>query len=587
MVKLDISYIKINNIFKQSLLLFNILSFITSQIIWVDYEIDKQSATYTNINIPKNQAFAVNFQDYEVPYYIKVTIFPEKDTPTPLLYFSPTSLECLSERQILARRTDGKPVSLFIKKEEFLALEGELYICVTCQEDNCGYTLKFEGKDVAEIELNSVFSYIITQYNRQMDFKVIGNAEEGSFITIGIEGSETAELIIENQEKLPIPLDNGKIITFPLENELENEDNNYLTSFEISNGNIGDYLTLNIHIVKDAKAPDNLLYPNGPVIMGVIGQNEEYFPEECFPISAFKTDKFLNISNFYLTGKIHSKYANVFLTDENNIYIEGEEQEISDGLISFLIKNDGKKKFVCFEFSFDSNVRTTYVAFSISISEPINIESIYNFNPPQIIGETYRRMIPKGSFGVYHGGKMDKNKKYDFNAYNRKGVVETYITQCDNYPNCIYSIKDFENMIKPKRLNRMTIYEKRINRNLNALDPYKYIMLVYCKDDGNDNKGYCEFETSINTIGKEKTLVENEKYSKHVLKGEKGFLRIDFKGGMRIQRLTIDIMIYSGDVIFKIKEIEDILNNDELNKDKFKLVIINTFFQIKYFIILI
>ena len=66
----------------------------------------------------------------------------------------------------------------------------------------------------SEIEVNSVFSYVVSNYNKEMIFDVIGEVEEGSFLTIGVEGSSAARLIIENDEDdyKPIYFDNGSII---------------------------------------------------------------------------------------------------------------------------------------------------------------------------------------------------------------------------------------------------------------------------------------------------------------------------------------------------------------------------------------
>ena len=46
------------------------------------------------------------------PNYIKVIIIPENGNETPLLCFSPSDADCQSNRQAVARRTDGKPAVL-------------------------------------------------------------------------------------------------------------------------------------------------------------------------------------------------------------------------------------------------------------------------------------------------------------------------------------------------------------------------------------------------------------------------------------------------------------------------------------------
>ena len=556
---------KFNQLSIQIVLILSLISFITSQIEWIDYQPDSYSAKYEHTKQLDKVVVAVDFHDYIIPYYIRVTATPKEGSSTPILCFSPTSNTCSENRIVITKNGDQNPAILFVKREEFDEKDKELYIYATCQKSDCRYDLLFEGFQAAEINANSIFSYVVTNVNKGTVYEVVGEAKTGDYLTIGVEGSSSLELNIEDfeLEKQPLYLDNGRIITFPL---ILEENSNILSKFSIKGANIGDYLTLNIHIVSNNAAPDNLLYPNGPVVMGMLEGAEGYYREECFPISALVSQKYSNVNKYYLTGRIHSKYALFWLADENNMYMEETEQEISDGQLSFLIENNGKKRSVCFEFSYDEEVHMDYVAYSISILEPTKLESIYDFYPPQTIGEIYRRMIPKGSIAVYHGAKIGTNdKRLTFNMYSRKGVAEMYVTECNDFPYCLYTVKNLEQMTKPKKVNKMTIWEKIIDKEVDALSRSKYVMVVYCKDDDNEEKGYCEVETNVNTLGKTITLVENEKFSKYVLKGDKGKFKVDFKGGKRLQRLAFDIMIYSGDVNFKVSNFEN--NNGKLNEE--------------------
>ena len=271
-----------------------------------------------------------------------------------------------------------------------------------------------------------------------------------------------------------------------------------------------------------------------------------------------------------------------------------------DGLFSHLLESNEEKRSVCFEFSYLTTVSMDYVAYSISILETTKLESIYNYYPPQIIGQFYRRMIPKGGYAVYHSLRVEpSDKKLTFNSYNRKGVAEMYIKNCQTYPNCTYTTESNQSLQKPKRINRMSIWDLDIDRTYDALDSEKYVMIIYCKDDNNENEGYCEVDTSFELIGKTIELVENEQFSKYALKDENGIFRMDLKGATKIERLTIDIMIYSGDVIFDVEEFDDTsyekyflsnkivynFNLAQTSLDELKLEYkaeVNSFFTIKY-----
>ena len=539
-------------------LFLTLISFISCEIKWIDYDFSQNYAEYVHDKQSKKVSVGVDFYSSSgLPFYIKVTVVPEEGTPTPLLCFCPTDSSCNTGIEAIAKSTDGSPAVLFLKREQFEEENRELFILVTCQENDCGYTLKIYGTQSCELESNSVYSYLVTSYNREMRFEVKGDVEEGSYLTIGIDGSSTAVLNIDNVSENPYNLDTGKIITYPI----TSQNNGILSTFTITSAAIGDYINLSVHVVLNNKSPDNLLYPNGPIIMGML--NNGYFKEECFPISAFISDKFINTKQFYLTARIHSKYSLFWLADENDYYMDGTEKEISDGLLSFLIEPEGKMRSVCFEFSYESTVIMDYVAYSVSILEPIKLENFYNFYPPQINGQTYRRMIPKGSYGVYHGGKIDEsNKKYNFNIYSREGVSEMYITKCTTFPNCTYTTDQLNQMTKIKRIGRQSIWETTVEKSgtYDALDSSKNVMIVYCKDDENENKGYCAFDTSIFFYQQTITLVENEKFSKFVLKGEKGIIKVDLKDGVKIKGLMIDIMIYSGDVDFELVKVISGLN---------------------------
>ena len=109
-------------------------------------------------------------------------------------------------------------------------------------------------------------------------------------------------------------------------------------------------------------------------------------------------------------------------------------------------------------------------------------------------------------------------------------------------------------------------------------------MVVYCLDGDNEDKDkrYCEFETSISTQGQTITLIEDEKLSKLVPKGETGTFKIDLKRGIQIKRLSFDIMIFSGDVSFNVKESANSLKawklGEGINLNYFKYYLANKVF---------
>ena len=155
--------------------------------------------------------------------------------------------------------------------------------------------------------------------------------------------------------------------------------------------------------------------------------------------------------------------------------------------------------------------------------------------------------------------------------YNRKGVAEMYTYKCLSYPYCNYSIEEIQKFNKTKKINKMAIYDFKIDKTYDALDKEKQVMIVYCKDDDNENDGFCEVDVSFSVLEKKIKLIENEQLSNYVLKNNIREFIIDCSGGILNRSLIIDIMVYSGDVTFNIKSYDDIIKDDKITHLKYYL----------------
>ncbi len=540
---------KTKEIFKIFFLFLCLVSFINSEIRTLTYDDSKEYTEYKAEKMSKEVTYNLNFKN-QIPYYIKVTITPEEGKSTPLLCFSATDPNCDSDREAISRRTDGQTTALYLKRDQFQSQDKELYVKVTCEESNCNYVLRFYGDIALTIDPNTIYSYLVTSGSKEMRFEVKGEVGEGSILTIGLEGSSTIQLNVDDIDNQQTTFPSGRIVTFPL-----TKFSGDLAKFTVRASTLGEYINLNVHVLTVNLAQDNLLYPNGPVVMGMLDLDRDGYPrEECFPISAFASDKFKYTSKYYLTGRIHSKFALFWLADENGVFMEETEQEIKDGLLAHFIDTGGKKRSVCFEPSYEPSVHMKYVAYSISILEPLKIEKFYNFYPPQTVGQFYRRMIPKGGYAVYHAAKIDSSsKRYNYNAYIRKGAAEMYIAKCKTFPYCEYEIDQDSSLLRQKQIGKQAIWDTTVDKSgaSGPLDKTKNVMVIYCRDGDNEGKGYCEVDTSIFVQGQEIYLAEGEKFSKYVVKGEKGVINADLKSGVKVQRLTVDIMVHSGDVSFE------------------------------------
>ena len=543
------------------------LTFIKSEIQWIYYDNKANYVERVINNAEKSRLFAVDFDTAAlIPFYIKVEVNSTDSNPAPLLCFSNNDVRCQTRNQ-LVKNPNGKTVSIWIKREEFSIDDQELYIMVECLNDGCSYNIRFSGHNVANIEPNFVYSYLVNSYNRQMIFEIQGMEKIGknTFLSINLEGSPSALLNIEDNVdiKSEIVYKNGKAKLIHIEDEA-NYNNPTLAIIVVRNAVVGEYLTLSAHLVNvdsnedlGSSTKNDLILPNGPEISGYLEIN--LINGECFPID-LSNEKYKKTNKLYITGRVQTKYGLFYLEDEKRNFIEDSEIQIMNGQLSYLMKNNGKLNYICFEILKFQPFNQNKMVFTFSITDPENIDLLYNYYPPQLTGQIYRRIIPKGHIAFFSGGVNDNSaKKYDYNLYQIKGLTEMYIGDCRNYPNCHYSEVQLNNLIKPKSINQMAIWTTNIDKS-SAIGSDKYVIVAYCKDDDNENNGYCIFETSIFNKGQDIYLVENEIYSKFVLRGEKGQFVLE----NIIPNLYVDIMIYNGDVTFET-------NYENINYQKYYL----------------
>ena len=512
---------------------------------------------YTNIDTSAD--YKLYFQKKEdIPNYLKVTLTPNLGEETPRLCYSPNSLSCITDRRIISERVDKKPLIAFVKSDEVNKDLRLIYFTITCKQKGCGYTLRFEGDTTCKINNPTVYSFIATKDTISgMDFELIGEADDNTDINIAIEGSNSATIVLKDTSIRIQPLffDKGKIYTYKL-NKICNESCS-LSIFTLSGAKEGEYIRLNVHTVYNKNAPDNLLYPGGPTVVGIAHNEGIGGPEECFPISAFEDEEFSTVTYFYLTGKIYSKYALFWMRNEKEELIDSTETKITDGYLAFLVEPYGKKRFICFGFLYDTDIKQRNAIFSISIIPMAgrNTPDFYFMPPPQETGLTMRRMLSKEKSVIYHSTLLDANyERFSFHVFNIKGVVQLHVIKCNTFPECKYDMSEGSDDLKKMELvqnfGKILLYDKPIEKTEGALDKEKTVMVVTCLDDDDKEKGYCEFDTSFNTLKQTITLVENENFAKFAIKDETGSFLIDFKGGFKLMSVSVEIMIHSGEVLF-------------------------------------
>ena len=534
---------------------------------WIYYDFSQGYVEKEYTGGEKANTFVCDFsKGKNIPYYVKIEVNSTDNNPAPLLCFSNDDETC-SSRENLAKNPTGKSVIMWVKREQFVEENKELYARVECAEAGCKYIIRFTGDQSASFRPNFIYSYLVTTDTKDMRFDILGT-ESDTYMTVFMEGSRKATINIENEYEDVIDFGTGKSMIFWLpgedeetEEEEEEEVNNKrlsasnIATLNIKGAEVGEYITISVHLVNDndyeylGVGPKDYALPNGPEVSGFLQTG--VLNEECFPFD-FSDTRYSSMQKIFITGRVQTKYGWFFLEDENRNYREDTDVEIIDGQLSFVMQNNGKLNYICFELPFEESFKQPNMAFSFSLTEPNSLKELYNYYPPQMTGLIYRRMIPKGSVAFFNGIKNDNSaKKYDYNLYQIKGLSKLYIAECRLYPDCHYDKDALENLIEVKNTNQMTIWTTTEDKS-SAIGSSKYVMVVSCEDDDNKGNGYCEFETSIFCKGQDIVLVENEKFSRFALKGEKGTFVADLQSARKVQRITFDIMVFSGDVNFEL-----------------------------------
>ena len=134
------------SLLKISLLILCLISFSSEQIDWIYYNYDEQYVEKDITNSEKERVIALDLTQTgsrPLDNYIKVTVTPRDNHPTPVVIFSPSP--SIDNRQVISRVGDGSPAKLYLKKEQFVGGDDDLYLRVICEKDGCDYHIRFDG----------------------------------------------------------------------------------------------------------------------------------------------------------------------------------------------------------------------------------------------------------------------------------------------------------------------------------------------------------------------------------------------------------------------------------------------------------
>ena len=154
------------------------------------------------------------------------------------------------------------------------------------------------------------------------------------------------------------------------------------------------------------------------------------------------------------------------------------------------------------------------------------------------------------------------------------GLPDMYFDICTNYPLCDnYKYDNLGKLIDPISINSQSSYKiNLINTTIySPMDKNQYVMIVKCVKNKKKEGLPCGFKTVYNSKDSKINLKENELFSQYIKKGETNLYKIDFTGQNKLKKIYVDLMVFTGDIIF---------NPIETNLNVKKLYMANKIFYI-------
>ena len=507
------------------------------------------------------QRYKIKFNNAnEIPNFIKIQTI-SKDTKNQILYFSPTDADGIENRLQIGQKGDGANVTMWITKEQF-ENNKFFYTTVECQVKDggrCNYEVDFIGYKYISIDsCIFTYNYYVSAKNKKMTFAInndIGiSSTSDQILTLYANGGKKIKLTLGNcigDTCKQYDFRTGAAITTKIQKH---------NFFELTvEAEEGDYISVGSKVtLPDGKSYENDLKPNNYQLTGYLKKG--VLDRECYSIP----DKYDDIS--YIVGMFYNNAAEIYFNDQNFNEIAGTKETITKGYYSYVHYHKKSpfnlRKYICVRFPDSNNYINENLVYSLQLTQPTEKVGLLNIYGPQLKGNIYPRIIPRGSTVFFNGANLNSNKKMNELLYNMialEGLPIMYIYKCQNYPKCDFDFDD-DDVIKINEINRMSTWHTTFfNNSITPIDAEQYIMIVKCEDLENSATDVCQFQTSIYENEDEIYLIDRQPVSQYIRQEEKSKYIIDLTLEKSSTKVHVDIFVLSGDVNFKLK--------DENNKD--------------------
>ena len=436
------------------------------------------------------------------------------------------------------------------------------YTTVECQIKDvgrCNYEIDFIGYKYISIDsCIFTYNYYVSAKNKKMTFAInndIGISDTtNQILTLYANGGKKIKLTLGNCLKDTCKQHDfrtGAAITTTIQKH---------NFFELTvEAEEGDFISVGSKVtLSNGKSYENDLKPNNYQFTGYLKKG--VLDRECYSIP----DKYDDIS--YIVGMFYNNAAEIYFNDQNFNEIAGTKETITKGYYSYVHYHKKSpfnlRKYICVRFPDSNNYINENLVYSLQLTQPTEKVGLLNIYGPQLKGNIYPRIIPKGSSVFFTGANLNSNKNMNELLYNMialEGLPIMYIYKCQNYPKCDFDFDD-DDVIKINEINRMSTWHTTFfNNSITPIDAEQYIMIVKCEDLENSATDVCQFQTSIYENEDEIYLIDRQPFSQYITQEEKSKYIIDLTLEKSSTKVHVDIFVLSGDVNFKLK--------DENNKD--------------------
>ena len=483
--------------------------------------------------------------------YININVKSSSDK-NQIVLFSENDSECMEGRIFIGMKPFG-PIDLFLKKSQlsnsydYYSNEKSFYLCVKCMNgEACDYEISTKSDDSAIISIGDKYSYYITESNTEMKFKLKTNSHTSEILyNIWVKG-ENPDVSLEN------PSVKGTLFKYGKMYNIKQDGNTDSYSMTVR-GKKGDFITIGSIEVNGNVAKELKL--NDLEVMGVLTND---LREICFPFEKGK-DNVNENDLVYINGLVFTKKIKTYYKENGNI-VEFTEKKINDGIIIEAIYSEDYKSQKQYCVSFMKEDYSKDIVFSLQLSSNKHMKYNQLIYPPQLPGIIYPHLLQKNETAVFQGMKPTEGaSEINYNMKSIMGFPDMLFEKCNTFPECYYNDSKLDVIIDPHHSNRMSVYSFYLKdeKPITPISSFQPLMIVKCKEgqtEKDKKSSFCIFETAIFTNKDRLHIKEAETFSQFLLKGEKDLYTIDFSTEENIEKVYLDLIVFSGDVRFKMDD---------------------------------